>query len=1060
MSESIPNKNFVVYKSSAGSGKTFTLVKEYMLLALKDTAVPPQKYRQITAITFTNKAAGEMKERIIKALKDLAADNYTLLSKNAQSLLAAIKQDAPELNDELIQQRSKNILTSILHNYSDFAISTIDSFVHKIVRTFAFDLKIPLDFEIQTDSEKLLQQSIDLLISKIGTDDALTKVLIDFTESKTDDEKSWNIEDDLKIFAKELLNEDGILQAEKLKALQIPDFFSIKESLIKQIDSFENKIQNIAQQAIECIQKNGLDFEDFYQGKKGIANYFKNFSEKNFNSLQPNSHVQKTIDDDKWYTDKKSETIKNSINSIKPKLLEFFKQISSAIDTYLPQYKIWVMVNEKLYSLAVLNEIEKLMQEYKAENSIVHISDFNKKISEIVLTQPVPYIYERLGERYKNYLIDEFQDTSTLQFHNLLPLIDNSLSENQFTMLVGDAKQAIYRWRGGDVEQFDSLPEINQVNSNPIIKEREEALKRNFTPKFLYKNYRSKKEIIEFNNDFFRTIANALHQKQKKIYDSLEQEFDPNNTGGYIQLEFLDDSNKIILEEENLKRIIETINDTLENGYNYADIAILVSKNKEGSIIANELSKHNIPLISPDSLLLDNSEEIALIISLLEYIQNPENKISQVKIIELLIKKSIIKEFDLNECIKEINDSDFISFLKKYNINLVIHKLSQMDLYELCEHLIQVLKINEQPNAYIQFFLDEVHIYSLSVNNYIADFLSFWEERKKKASVILPKGINAVSIMTIHASKGLEFPVVILPFLNGELSLKNKTIWIEPQEIASLPAAIVSYKKELMETAHADSYETEKNKTILDRLNVLYVGLTRPEQQLYIFTGKLNEKIVDFAKSTDFFCYYLLQKNLMDSQKSIYSFGTKTKTTHSIKKQETGQNINSFYSVNWRNMIKMRTAAPTIWNTEFAENKRSYGVLLHTALSKIKTKNDLDNAISEMLNEGMITQDEIIKLKPELTKIIQHPLITEYFTDAYTIKNESEIIDANGNIFRTDRVNIHGNKAIIIDYKTGEKKSGHKKQLDEYARLLTEMNYTVTQKLLVYINKEIEIESC
>lgn len=1062
MNASISDKNFIVYKSSAGSGKTFTLVKEYLLLALQDNSNPPQSYKHILAITFTNKAAGEMKERIIKALKELSIDDYSLLSKNASSLLSALKKDSQNLTDELIKERSQRILAAILHNYSDFAIGTIDSFVHKIVRTFAYDLRIPLSFEIETDSEKLLQQSIDLLISKIGNDDALTKALIEYTESKTDDEKSWHIENDLKQFAAQLLNEEGAMHAEKLKNLSIQDFFSIKDELAKQISLFENKIIAEANKAVAIIQKNNISSNDFFHGANGIGTFFKNLAEGSLEKIEPNSYVKKTIEEDKWTGGKTSKETQAAIENIKHELTNIFKKIEVIKEKEYAKYVLFILINKNIYSLAVLNEIEKLITEYKTENNIVHISDFNKKIAEIVLTQPVPYIYERLGERYKNYLIDEFQDTSVLQFQNLLPLIDNSLSENHFTMLVGDGKQAIYRWRGGDVEQFDSLPEIKSTFKNDIVKEREESLKRNYNPKYLYKNYRSKREIIEFNNSFFRTIADSLNEKQKKIYDGLEQEFAPENTGGYIHLEFLNPVNKQENEEKNLVRIIEIINELTNSGYSYSDIAILVGKNKEGSLIANHLSKFNIPLISSDSLLLENSEEIRFVIALLKYLQHPENDIIQIEIIEHLINNSTINETELERCIKEKNETGFISFLKNKGLNFNEQYLSKMPLYELCEHIIKLFRLNEKPNAYMQFFLDEIHHYTSKRNNNLSEFLEYWGDKKEKASVVLPKGINAVNIMTIHRSKGLEFPVVILPFLNSSVQKNQKSMWIDldSQEIQPLSAAIVNHSKELTKTQHEQEYENEKNKTILDSLNVLYVALTRPEQQMYILTGKLKEDQKEFTDISDFFSYYLKATEKLEQNNFVYTIGEKTKKQIQHQTLGTNQTIGSFYSTDWRELIKMRTAAPSIWNTTFAQNKKDYGVMLHTALAKIRYKNEIENALNTMLNDGLIIEEEKEHLHNSIIRIINHPSLQIYFENDFVIKNESEIITPNGKTYRTDRVAIKNNDAAIIDYKTGVKKKEHRKQIDDYASLIREMGYTVINKLLVYISEDdIEVVS-
>ena len=516
------DKNFTIYKSSAGSGKTFTLVKEYLALALNDAAKPPQSYKHILAVTFTNKAAAEMKERIIKALKELAEDDYSTISSGTRTMLAALKEHkklnaVKKVDDVTIRMRSKNILTAILHNYSDFAIGTIDSFVQKVVRTFAFDLKIPMSFDIEMDDDKLLTQAIDLLLAQIGNDEKLTKALIEFTESKTDEEKSWHIENDLKLFAKNLLTEEGSVYIDKLKNLTIDDFFGIKDSLTIELKKFEIFINSCGNEGLEIIKRGGVEHEKFAGGANGIGKYFTYLFEIRIDKLTPTATVQKNIDSENWYSGKASKDDKASIDAIAGALKNIFTKATEYVEKYKSEYIVFSLINKNIYSLAVLNEIEKLLNEYKAENNILHISEFNKMIAKIVMNEPIPFIYERLGEKYNNYLIDEFQDTSVLQFQNLLPLIDNSLATGHFTMLVGDGKQAIYRWRGGEVEQFAMLPEIFKHNNNELVLERQKALIRNHNPEVLKNNFRSKREVIEFNNSLFRFLGNTLNEKSSSF---------------------------------------------------------------------------------------------------------------------------------------------------------------------------------------------------------------------------------------------------------------------------------------------------------------------------------------------------------------------------------------------------------------------------------------------------------------------------------------------------------------------------------------------------------------
>jgi ATP-dependent exoDNAse (exonuclease V) beta subunit len=1055
------DKNFTIYKSSAGSGKTFTLVKEYLALALNDPLNPPQAYKHILAITFTNKAAAEMKERIVKALKELAEDDYSSISGGSKTLLGILKEhkklnSSQQLDDVIIRLRAKNILTAILHNYSDFAIGTIDAFVHKVVRTFAFDLKIPMSFEIEMDDEKLLTQAIDLLIAKIGSDERLTKALIEFTESKTDDEKSWHIESDLMKFAKNLLNEEGALYIDKLKDLAVEDFFKIKDSLFSEMKKFETAILAEAQKGNQLIKENGLTAKMFYQGDKGIAGYFEKLAGGRFDYLTPNSYVICTVGEDKWSAGKITADERSAIDTIKGSLLDCFTNIQIIKDRDYSDYILFNLINRNIYSLAVLNEIEKLLNEYKSENNIVHISEFNKMIAKIVLNEPIPFIYERLGERYNNYLIDEFQDTSVLQFQNLLPLIDNSLAGGHFTMLVGDGKQAIYRWRGGEVEQFALLPEIFSHNDNPLVLERQDALIRNHNPQLLNKNFRSKREIIEFNNSLFRTLSGKLNEKYQGIYDQLEQEFNPENTGGFVQVEFLEGEGEE-WREQNFVRTYEIILKLLTDNYLLKDIAILVRKNTDGSEIANYLTDKNIPVISSDSLLLSNSKEVNFIHAILKFISNNNDNIVHAEILEYLLESGMISNGSIDELIKKKNESGLLKMIMSFTPEFSIIRLSKMALYELAEELVGLFKLNKMPDAYIQFYLDEVLNYSIKKNNNLNDFIEYWEEKKDRISLVIPQGMNAVNIMTIHRSKGLEFPVVILPFLNGRVKHGKDNLWIDldNEKLPGFPSALVPTSENLKETIYAHLYEEEKSKSLLDTLNVLYVAFTRPEERMYILADKPGKNPANMGKASDMLAYYYQSKSEWSDQNNVYKFGEEVKHKSDHKSEPLlNFKLSSFNSNQWRESIKMRMAAPGIWNTNMAETKRDYGVMVHTALSRIKSASTVDYAINGMLEEGLINNEEKDHLSLTINKILALPQLKEYFKDGLVIKNEAEVITLTGEMFRPDRVIINNKSAVIIDYKTGGEKTSHKKQILEYGDLLNQMGYTIAERLLVYIEEE------
>ena len=604
------------------------------------------------------------------------------------------------------------------------------------------------------------------------------------------------------------------------------------------------------------------------------------------------------------------------------------------------------------------------------------------------------------------------------------------------------------------------LPEVFAHNNNPLVLEREQALKRNYNPQVLDKNYRSKREIIEFNNAVFRTLSNKLNDKFKTIYENLEQGFNPENTGGYVQVEFLE-GEKEEMREQNLERTRHIIEELLQQNFQLRDVAILVRKNTDGSAVANYLSKKGIEVISSDSLLLSNSAEVNFIYSLLRYLNNTSDQIIQAELLEYLVASKQLENSNLNQLLVEHKQKDFSSIIKKVCSDFNSNALSKIALYELCEELVRLFKLNTVANAYIQFFLDEVLNYSLKQNNNLNDFIEYWEDKKEKASLIVPQGMNAITIMTIHRAKGLEFPVVILPFSNGKVEKGKKHLWVdvENEKIQQLPSALVSASESLKETPYADLYEDEKSKSLLDSLNVLYVALTRPEERLYILTGKPSKVPANLGTVSDMFAYYYQANGDWQEEKTVYTFGEQTAhVKHSQQLSTTNYQLLTFNSNQWRNNIKMRAAAPSIWNLESTESKKDYGVMVHTTLAKIKSADDIKPAVNSMFSEGLVSIDEKENLLFVITNIIKLPKLQAHFASGLTVKNEAEIISVTGEKFRLDRVILKDKTAVIIDYKTGEEKPVHKKQILEYADLLNQMGYTVTEKLLVYIEEEKVLE--
>lgn len=1058
--------SFTVYKSSAGSGKTFTLVKEYLKIVLLE----PSRFRNILAITFTNKASNEMKERIIGNLRYLSKLNSDKIEKKTEILLNALTSETG-LKAEIIKQRASLVLELILHNYSDFAIGTIDSFVYKIIRTFAYDLHIPINFDIELETDELISQTIDILLSKVGSDENLTRTLVRFTEAKTENDQNWNIEYDLKSFSIQLFNENAQSHIKELEKLSLASFNSIYKKIIEAIKDFENSVYKYAVKPYELIIQKAIPNKAFYYGDKGIAKYFENIYKRQFDKIVPNSYVNKTINEDKWYSGKANESEKEAIDSVIPQIVTAMNGVFDILSEHYDSYKTYLILSKNIFPLALLNEIERVFHELKSQNNIVHISEFNKRISEIVLSEPVPFIYERLGEKYRHFLIDEFQDTSILQWQNLLPLIDNSLAEGNFNMLVGDGKQAIYRWRNGEVEQFAKLPEIYKKENYSFSDEREQNLIRNYKAEMLDNNFRSKAEIVNFNNKFFNVISELLPEKFRSIYSNVEQNFLSENTGGYIEFNFIEKNNEeFSFEDLNFLKIKEIIYEAIEDNFTLEDIAILCRRNSEAARIASYLIENNINVISSESLLLSNSPEVSFLIAFLKFIIKPDDKISQTEIINFLLQNKKINGDNLNNHLFNLNknsentirpqtkdyNNNLIDLLKKSGFKTNLKELDALPVYDLCEKLIRVFFDKEDVDPYLQFFLDSVLKFTTQTNTILSEFLEWWEKSKKSLSLVIPEGINAVKIMTIHKAKGLEFSVVIFPFANEKLDISRNSIWVDYQDdnIPELKTALFPANKDLEETKYAELYLEEKNKSFLDLMNLLYVVMTRPSERLYILS-QLPPKNINNSSLPILFSYFL--KNIGDwsETKLEYSFGEKS-TYSKIKEKPGDKNfkLHSFISNEWRNKILISRLAPDVWDVEDPEKNKEWGNLVHNVLSQIFTLEDVDGVLDSFLLDGILDNEEKIQLHNIINQLISNPGINQYFQKGLEIKNEAEILLPDGKTYRPDRLVFDDDKLTIIDYKTGSLRESDVKQIKKYGNILFDMGYKKIKKVLIYINNE------
>ncbi|HFB61539.1 MAG TPA: hypothetical protein ENJ69_01010, partial [Bacteroidetes bacterium] len=570
-------KNFVVYKSSAGSGKTTTLVKEYLKLSLTN----PDNFRHILAITFTNKAANEMKSRILEILTGMAAGHFPGNSHTETMAETGLSQ-------EQMVTRAAELLHNITHQYDEFAVSTIDAFVHKIVRTFSADLKLPQGFEVLIDQDDIIPYILEDMYDKLGKDPAFTEVLLHFALSQVEDEKSYDLNQNLTGFVKQQLNETGN-QADVLEQFSSSDFLIRIKQLQKNLNAGKTSIQKLARESLDRIREAGLCPADFKGGaKSSVGSYLLKITQWQTkpHDLIPKPAVIKAIENDEWYAKSQEASIKARIDALTPALKENLQSIRDQVNRYV----LLRLVYNNIYEMALTGEIRQLFKTFTERTRKVHISEFNKRIHKEIAGQPVPFIYERLGRRYRHFLIDEFQDTSLLQWSNLLPLIEESLANGYFNLLVGDAKQAIYRFRQGEVELFTHLPHLYGLEKTAENRQRERILEQNYHPKNLRTNYRSRQQIIDFNNRFFRLEGEHLGNDFRDVYEDVEQvPPDPPRPGGVVSIDFIPAKNTEEFRTARKDKILEIVHELIDKQIPLRDICILTLKNSSAAALASHL---------------------------------------------------------------------------------------------------------------------------------------------------------------------------------------------------------------------------------------------------------------------------------------------------------------------------------------------------------------------------------------------------------------------------------------------------------------------------------------
>lgn len=1020
--------NFTIYNASAGSGKTFTLSLNYLSKLLLSNNI--FSFRHILAITFTNKAVGEMKSRILNSLQEFSA--YKIGDETSDLFKEVVKKTA--LQPKEVISKSEKILRFLLDHYAAFEVSTIDAFTHKVIRTFAKDLNLSINFDVELEANELLAEAVDRLINRVGSDDVLTQLLIDYTIERVNDDKSGNIKANILETASLILSENDLPYIEALESFSVQDFVETKQNLESQNNELEAQQIEIAKQILAVFDAHDVRAEF-------KRNSIPKFFEKIINgSPQKKLNIDGTdwmltIDDPSTYYKKTTpDSVKSTLENLSPQIVAAYDQCKFV--------NAQIRVNEKLCEsitqLSVIHLVKIELELLKEEKNVLLISDFNQKINEQIKDQPTPFIYERLGEKFQHYFIDEFQDTSTMQWQNIVPLVENALGasfneEQGSATLVGDPKQSIYAWRGGDVHQFMNL--IKGKTSIPIPPE----------TLTLGSNYRSAKTIVNFNNRFFELAKSQMSSPLiHEIYtdDKLKQVPKKNNKG-LVRIKFIDAKLKADELEIYPVEVYQCITEKIEQGFKLNEICVLVRKKDEGISIANYLKSQDINVMSSETLLISANTQVQELTNFLSYLNDHENLEAKHNFLKYhFLNQSQTLDFKTHKSLLQLDFKMFIKALSDYDISFDIQKFQRLGLYNAVEYCLSSLHI--EGNAYVQFFLDEVFQFGEKKNNDLDTFLSDWELKSASRSISTSSGFNAVNIMTIHKSKGLEFPVIIYPFANQKYHDINKShLWLPLDEKFKIPFGLIKTPGNI---SGLDFYEKAYQNLIyekeLDCLNVLYVALTRASKELHIFSK--NESDHNTKAISNLFKNYIEVEGIQGENDDYFIGETLPQTSAEEDSEQ--------FQLQFSGQDKLEVELVDEVKHSTKNQAVSYGLMLHDLLAKIYTESDI-NRITSTLNPDHL---DLKFIQQQLEAVVKHPNLAPYFSAEWQSFNERDIF-YKGEVFRPDKFCVKDNQVAIIDYKTGDKSKQHEQQLKQYATIFESMNYKVSALILVYISDQIEL---
>ena len=1084
-----------VYKASAGSGKTFTLAREYMTLVIDN----PYAYRTILAVTFTNKATEEMKLRILGQLYGIAhhlpeSDQY----------LKQIHEALPHLSESQIRKNAEAALRLLIHNYNYFHVQTIDTFFQSVLRNLARELDLTANLRIGLNDYQVEQQAVDELIESLEDTDKLLFWIMEYIKENIADDKGWNVIGQIKSFGEHIFRDYYKENANKLSERMDEDGFfeGFKEKMKNIKKKAKEQFDEIAASFFDALEEGGYSADDLSGKTRGIWSYFNKIKNGKYSDddLLNQTFTKCMESPDNWVkkADVKNHTdLYQQVSSVLYPILQFSEQHRP---TLVKMYKSADLTVKHLNQLRLLGSIDKKVRTMNQEANRFLLSDTQTLLHSLIQDSDSPFIFEKIGTQLNHVMIDEFQDTSTIQWKNFKVLLEETMSrEDAGNLIVGDVKQSIYRWRSGD---WRLLNNIESEFINP---------KKQLDTETLDTNYRSDRNVIDFNNAFFVEAAKQEYENLKEAmpeeaqqllnaYADVEQKVPANKRAqGYVEIKLLktqededtaDESTDKGKGERMMQLCLETVDKLVARGVPTNKIAILVRNNQTIQDIAEYFMNHSdYEMVSDEAFRLDASQAVQTLVTALHYLMHPNDDIARATLL-----KYALTYLDSEELVTQLTSNR--------------QEYLEIPLLDLTERLFTEFRLGEvedmkAQSAYVCAFYDKLNAFLADNSSDIEAFLQEWDANLHGKSIHCD-GTDGIRLLTIHKSKGLEYDHVIMPYCDWQLE-KSNTIWCTPQEepYNELPLVPVDFSAgQMKQSIYEPDYHHEHLQNMVDNLNLLYVAFTRAGHNLYVFgkraTQNYRSSIIELSLDQ-------VAEKLKKAQESIsplaegqevpveiHGLGTDSKTSDIvftygepyIPKQKVvmemklNSNVFTLPSEMMETEIIVSSKMPEfkqsnksrdlIVGDEEEEQQKYYikmGTVLHSLFSTIRTHDDIDGALKQLELDGVLYDENISKEKVRemIRKRLESDKVNDWFSDRWEIFNECSIISMNKGkmeVHRPDRVMKDENETIVVDFKFGKPRQEYHDQVKGYMDLLSGMGHPNVKGYLwyVYPNKIVEVK--